>query len=290
MIRTLSPLALTAALLVANSTPAPAQPKLLSPTNLGKKVNTKFDETDPFLLQDSVRIFYSSNAEGQFDLMVAKRKNVGSPFNEAGLAAGLNMKGFDTRSPFFYQGAKEFYFASNRIPDDAFKDDKNFDITVKPPDGPAYLIQNVNTPVDEMFPWITADGSEFYFSRKLKEGWRLCMTQGPKVGPPDKGKIVNEIPAGFHHATLSPDGLVMYLEGPLDKERTGLFRSTRKKVGDPWEKPRALVNLNHPDAKRGDMAPALSLSGKTLFFASDRPGGEGGLDLYWVTAAELKAE
>jgi len=33
-------------------TPRAAQPDLLKPVNLGDKVNTKFDETDPFLLPD----------------------------------------------------------------------------------------------------------------------------------------------------------------------------------------------------------------------------------------------
>ena len=46
-----------------------------------------------------------------------------------------------------------------------------------------------------------------------------------------------ELPVGFHHATLTPDGRTMYLHGPLDKGRTGLFRSTQAsgKWGEPEE-------------------------------------------------------
>jgi hypothetical protein len=281
---------LATSILLAAAMPVQAQPKLLEPANLGPKVNTKADETDPFLLPDGKRLFYASNDGGTFKLMVAARKTIPEPFTEAGLVPGVNAKGFDTRSPFYYLSLKEFYFCSNRVPDDAFKDEKNFDIYCKSGDAAPFALQITNTPVDELFPWVTANGNEMFFSRKLKDGWRVCVTNGPKVGAPDKGKIVEEIPVDFHHTTLTPDGLTMYLQGPLGKDRIGLFRTTRTKVGAPWEKPLPLVNLNHPDGKQGDLAPALSLSGMTLFFASDRPGGQGGLDLYWVTAADLKTE
>ena len=38
----------------------------------------------------------------------------------------------------------------------------------------------------------------------------------------------------------------------------------------------------------GDRSPCLSRDGLTLYFASDRDGGKGGLDLYSVAVADLK--
>ena len=80
----------------------------------------------------------------------------------------------------------------------------------------------------------------------------------------------------------------MYLQGPLDKERWGLFRSKRAKAGAAWSKPEPLSNLNHPEATRGDMSPCLSADGNRLYFASDRPGGKGGLDIWYVLTSQLK--
>ena len=45
--------------------------------------------------------------------------------------------------------------------------------------------------------------------------------------------------------------------------------------------------LNHPEGKTGDVAPCLSRDGGFLFFASDRPGGKGGLDLWVISTLEL---
>src|SRR5262249_50051138 len=147
---------------------------------------------------------------------------------------------------------------------------------------------DVNSPDDELHPWITPAGKEFYFSRKTKEGWMLFMANGPSPGPIGKAKSVG-FPAGFHHATLSKDALTMYLQGPLEKERWGLFRAKRPKVGAAWSKPEPVVNLNHPDALRGHMSPCLSADGTRLYFVSDRPGGKGGTDIWSVAAGHLKS-
>ena len=45
--------------------------------------------------------------------------------------------------------------------------------------------------------------------------------------------LVRELPANFGHVTLTPNGETMYLQGPLDKGRLGLFVSKKvaKRMG-----------------------------------------------------------
>ena len=80
----------------------------------------------------------------------------------------------------------------------------------------------------------------------------------------------------------------MYLHGPLSgkgaKRRWGLFVSTN--TGKEWSKPAALTGLNST-GPMGDLAPNLSRDGTVLYFASDRPGGKGGLDLYMIPTKDL---
>ena len=77
----------------------------------------------------------------------------------------------------------------------------------------------------------------------------------------------------------------MYLQGSLPDRRWGIFRSFLN--GQSWSSPEPVLALNDPDAPKGDMSPALSHDGSKLYFASDRPGGKGGLDLYVVPTVQL---
>ena len=95
-----------------------------------------------------------------------------------------------------------------------------------------------------------------------------------------------EMPENFHHVTLTPDGKTMYLQGALEKGRVGLFVARREKKG--WSKPEPLDELNDPEAKTGDRSPCLTRDGKMLYFASDRSGGKGGLDLWVIQTALLE--
>ncbi len=145
----------------------------------------------------------------------------------------------------------------------------------------------INEKTDETHPWITPAGKEFYFSRKTEDGWKLFIANGPMPGPIGKERPVG-FPAGFHNATLSKNALTMYLQGPVENDRWGLFRSRRAKVGAEWSKPEPLTMLNSSEGKRGDITPSLSPDGARLYFASDRPGGKGGMDIWYVLTSQLK--
>jgi Tol biopolymer transport system component len=266
--------------------PTPAQDDdRLKPTNLAK-LNTAADEVDPFPTRDGKFLLYASNAEGTFDILFASRSGndwvTGKPF-------ALNTKEADERSPFLYKNGTVLYFATNAVPDPKLKALKNYDLKMKEGTRAPLPLHGISTRADELHPWVTADGREFYFSRRTDEGWKLLVAEGPNPGPIKGGNEVG-FPADFHHASLTSNGLTMYLEGPLDDGRIGLFTSQRAKVGAAWSKPAPLTALNHPGAKKGDMCPSLSADDKMLYFASDRPGGKGGMDLWVIPTAQLKAK
>jgi hypothetical protein len=174
------------------------------------------------------------------------------------------------------------------VRDPKFAKLKNFDLLQRTgTQAPLFVPGDVNSPADEMYAWVTPAGKEFYFSRKTDEGWQLFYANGPTPGPIGNSKLVG-FPAGFHRATIVGTGLTMYLPGPLEGGKTGIFRSKRGKVSDRWSKPEEVTALNHPKSVKGDLQPALSADGTKLYFASDRPGGKGGLDIWVVSTAQLK--
>jgi hypothetical protein len=275
--------------------------ELLKPINLAA-LNTKFDEDDPFLTRDGARLLYTSNASKHFTLMASyQRTHVQFFPGSEKWPAGVELEGqnaeADNRSPFLTADNHDLYYAEKaevKAPAGETPAPANYDIAhairlTRPTQftGPTY-VQSVSTPEDELAPWLTEDGLELYFSRKTKEGWRVFVARRP---PPTKKQpkgafgepvLVMELPAGFHHATLNRNKQVMYLQGPLDSNRWGLFRARRPSATAGWGKPEPLERLNHPEAPRGDMSPSLSRDGSKLYFSSDRPGGKGGLDLWAI--------
>jgi len=256
-------------------------------------LNTDADEDEPHLSSSGLTLFYTSTGKKKSDIMVSRRRNKMQAWPAGKVIEDYVTTEVDDRSAFVTTDERYpqfLYFATKKD-----KKTDNFDIYVAVRQGPNSVfssptpVQSVCTEADELHPWLTADGKSLYFSRQTKQGWRVYVTKRKEVTGGsgfEEPMLVKELSAGFHHATLTPDGKTMYLQGPLEKARWGLFRSVRG--ADGWEKPVALEGLNNADGLTGDRSPALSRDGTLLYFASDRPGGKGGLDLYVVQTAELK--
>ncbi|MEM6524772.1 MAG: OmpA family protein [Bacteroidota bacterium] len=89
------------------------------------------------------------------------------------------------------------------------------------------------------------------------------------------GPITNE-----GSVTFSPDGKTMVFAKGNSGKRKGTAEVnlyiSRNRNG-VWTQPR-MLNINNPGY--WDSSPAFSRDGKRLYFASNRPGGEGGVDIY----------
>jgi hypothetical protein len=247
-----------------------------------EKLNTAGDEEDPCPAAEG--LLFARKGKKDYDLYLSKRATASAPFGPG--TAFLADRGADVRAPFAYQG--KYYFATNEVPDEKFAKLKNFDLMLQvgKQRAEAIITNDINTKADEMYPWIGAGGKEFYFSRMTVDGWKLFVVSGVVPGPA-KAKDVG-FPAGFHRATMAGASLTMYLQGPLEDGKIGIYRSKRDKIGSAWSKPEPMTALNHPDSKKGDMQPALSADAARLYFVSDRPGGKGGLDIWSVTTIQLK--
>jgi Tol biopolymer transport system component len=277
--------------LFAPSVPAGQDARKVTPTNLA--CNTDADEDDPAVSSDGKTLYYSVKVKGRWQFMASRRNLTTQPW-KAGepLDDPINSTVDDRGITLTPEGRypQYAYFATK-------KDDlkgANFDLYVAVKQGPGKVFSSAtpvnaaDTPDDEMHPWLTGDGKQLYFSRKTREGWRVFVTgrrdpaSAQGFGDP---VLVKDLPPDFHHVTLTPDGKIMYLQGPLEKDRVGLFLS--KNMGTGWSKPQELTVLNSAEAPRGDRSPCLSRDGKLLYFVSDRPGGKGGQDIWVVPTQQI---
>lgn len=272
------------------SLPGLGADKKLEPTNV-TSVNTDADEDEPHAADGGLTLYYGVTAKGKEGVNVARRKVSSGAWGKAApIDVYVTNKG-DVRGVSTVGGRyPQFLFFAAKD-----KEGKNYDlyVAVKDDAGKAWTAarpvgsDQVNTAEDEAHPWLSGDGKALYFSRRTKDGWKVMVSRRKEAtGPQGWGEAKEAgIPTGFHHATLTPDGKTTYLQGPLEKDRWGLFVSSHD--GKTWSKPEPLDALNDADAKTGDRSPCLSRDGKFLYFASDRKGGKGGMDLYAIETAKL---
>lgn len=148
----------------------------------------------------------------------------------------------------------------------------------------------VNSPDDEYMPTLSADGQlllftrydrarkaeDFYYCRLTPEGTWGKAVQMPAPVNTDKNE---------GSGCLSQDGRMLFFTACGREDGAGrcdLYVAYRK--GNGWSRPQ---NLG-PGVNTGgwESQPCLSIDGQTLYFVSDRKGGQGGLDIWRSTLAE----
>jgi hypothetical protein len=246
------------------------------PINLGVIVNTPFLENIPFLSRDGHWLFFNSTrpgGEGDRDLWVAWRADTHDDFAwepPVNLGPNVNSAFFDggasyletgggrprrDRKPTHHAGQRDgeeagvplLFFNSNRPGGLGGQDIYVSEQAADGSFGPAMLVAELSSACDDQRPSVRFDGREVFY-------W-----SNRPVGSP------GECGVGFNGFDL--------------------WTSTRDSVFDPWSAP---VNLGMTvNSTSGDAVPHIASDLETLFFVSNRPGGQGGLDVYMTTRTKV---
>ena len=156
---------------------------------------------------------------------------------------------------------------------------------------PKNLGKGVNTYSEELMPTITADERYLYFTRMDKSGYMLeeniYVSQDFK-GTWDSARMV-ESPISLYSyndgaTSISPSGKYLFFtscERPGGYGNCDIWFASKNETG--FEKPRNMgAKINTPGK---DIQPSISGDGRTLYFASNRKGGYGGLDI-WMSSLQ----
>ena len=155
----------------------------------------------------------------------------------------------------------------------------------------------VNTANWETQPSLSADGQTLYFIRAVrsKEGransdiYVASLLENGTWSEAQRLSNTINTSANEESVQIHPDGYTLYFasRGHIGLGGSDLFMSRKDAKGN-WSKP---LNLGYPINTRFDENSLLvSAQGDIAFFASDRQGGFGGLDIYtFELPSELQA-
>lgn len=271
--------------------PVPFEPK-----NMGASINSPYYEYFPAITADDQTFLITRNnrsdgGDGQEDFLSSKKINgewqpakalgnsINSNENEG--APSLSADGeilFFTVCPMYngYGNDRKGYGAC-----DLFYSQKIKDTWTKPYNlGPA-----INSQWRETQPSFSSDGKSLYFVSNRPGGLGMhdiyvatLKDDGSWGRPVNLGKKINSI-GDEESVFIHPDGKTLYFgsNGHIGMGGYDIYVSRMDANGE-WQAP---INLGYPINTFGDEHSLLvSGAGNLAYFASDRSGGFGGLDLY----------
>lgn len=264
----------------------------ISIENMGRVINSEYDEHTPVISSDEKTIIFTSrrkgstgneladdgtfyediyvsyNENGKWSVPASISPNVNTPRHEASISLS-----FDEKELYIYKddfGIGNIYVSN--------KNGNDWSVPVK-------LASNINTTSNETHATISPDGQTLIFTSDRKGGfggkdlytcnrlpngdWGVALNLGPTINTP----FDEEGP--FYH----PDGYTLFFSSTGHNNMGGfdLFYSEQKPDGS-WSAP---FNFGYPiNTPEDELFYVISSDGKRAYFSSIRDDSYGGRDLY----------
>ena len=276
-------------------------PVAFNPINLGPTVNTKYHEYFPTLTVDGKTLLFTRRlpAPGtehgeQEDFFVTHLVN--GKWSEAeAMPSNVNTTNNEGAPTFAPDGRTLVFVAcvdayGSYGPGRTGKGSCDLFITKKVGSqwrNPVNLPGGVNTQNWETQPSLSSDGKTMYFIRgtnrrdgtKEQDIYRAFLQPDGSWSRAERLPDIINTPFREESVFIHPDGRTLYFSSDGHPGFGGLdiFMSTMDDNGN-WSKP---VNLGYPiNTEYDENSLLVAANGELAFFASDRAGGFGGLDLY----------
>jgi OOP family OmpA-OmpF porin len=217
-----------------------------APENLGSAVNSEFSELNPVISPDGRTLYFG-------------RKN--HPANRYGVKGSETISG--SQDIWFSEKVGDTWSTARRLSEVLNRDQYNTILSISP-DGQTILLKGayVNG---------TYETRGFSISNKTTAGWTVPVKVDiPGYEQMSKGK--NE----YGYLTMDGKAILLAFARKKNSEDDDLYISFFEE--GRWTRPLDLGETIN--TKYSETTPFLSADGKTLYFSSDRPGGQGSQDIY----------
>ncbi|HHM20612.1 MAG TPA: tetratricopeptide repeat protein, partial [Bacteroidetes bacterium] len=253
--------------------------------NLGSAINTKADEYFPFLTNDGQTLFYTSRKDEQSDENLFVSQYNGNGWDNGSKVPGFNTRQNEGMTTLVRDGQHLFFTACERESVLGTCDiwrarvDGGEVFDARPLPG------MLNSDAWESQASISCDGSVLYFASNRPGGhggtdiWKCTrLPNGDWSQPVNLGSHINT-PGDEEAPFITNDAKTLYFSstGHIGLGEQDIFMS-RLSGENFWSLP---VNLGMPvNSSYRELGFFLSADGRTGYFASDRAGGQGGMDIY----------
>jgi len=261
-------------------------PVAFHPVSLGDSINTRWMEYFPSLTADGVLVFTRRDGGSDENLYRSEQKN--GVWERAKPLEGINTPNYgEAAQAISPDGSWLALTCCNREDEGAQGACDLYWSQLKSTGWtkPVPFSTSLNSPIWESQPTIGADNKTIIFSRGVDgvvppvELWQTTRIPGGKWEKPEKLPAYINVGGKVQTPFLHPDGQTLYFSSDSLPGMGGsdIFFARREADGT-WGKPQ---NLGYPINTKGEEGMlVVSLDGHNAYFASDRPGGKGGLDLY----------
>ncbi|MDO8367730.1 MAG: OmpA family protein [Saprospiraceae bacterium] len=261
-------------------------PIAFDPKSVGDSINTKWSEYFPSLTaNDELLIFTRRDGGNDENFYRSERKD--GVWQKATPLEGVNTSDNEGAQAISPDGSWLVFTGCNREGDGSQGACDLYWSQLKSTgwSKPVPFSAVINSPDWDAQPSIGADNKTLIFtsSRPGTHGsmdlWQSIRQPNGKWGKPENlGPNINT--GGKDHTPFfHPDGQTLYFSSDSLPGMGGsdIFFARRDNDGK-WGNPQ---NLGYPINTKGEEGMlVVSLDGRTAYFASDRPGGKGGLDIY----------
>jgi hypothetical protein len=287
------------ALLASDQPASPEYSDWAAPVNLGSVINSAVNDVGPAISKDGLSLYFGSDRPGGFggiDIWVSQRASLeapwGPPINLGGIVNSADIDNVPALSRdehwLFFNSNRSGGFGGNDIwvsYRQHTKDDFSWQV-------PVNLGGGVNTSFqDQGASYLENDdtGAPLLFFNSDRPGGvgptDIYVSQLLADGSFGATSLVSELssPSLDQRPSVRFDGLEVFFfsNRPGSFGNVDLWVATRQTVFDSWSTPANLGPVVNSTVS--DQNPYIGADRRTLYFASNRVGGFGAVDLYVTT-------
>jgi Tol biopolymer transport system component len=264
-----------------------------APTNMGPIINSAARDAEPTFTADGNTMYFNCFDRGRVGSDICVTHRVDGQWSDPVIVEAVSTEEYSEVEPLLSPDGRQLFIMSARpdgvgsadfwvsdLVDGEWTEPRNLGAPFNTPDMDHCIY--FAGPNWEFAYWTSTrpggfGGNDIWMSERVNGEWQPAVNLGPNVNTA----------ATEHHSLPSPDGRSLYVTAYREDGFGGedIYVTTRDGNG-AWG---PLVNLGPSvNSERDDRCPAFSPDHSVFYFDSEREGGFGNKDLWWIPYADVR--